>query len=186
MNRYAHSRAFTLIELMITIAIAAILLTIAVPSFNDFVQKRAVSQKTVQIRGALEFARSLAVSQHQIWTVCMVDALNACVATNGQRLLVFQDASLNKIFNGGESLQQEIDINAIEIELSASSGPYIRFSDSGEAMESGNFEVCSENQSFAYGRRIIVFRSGRVRLSGDSDGDGYDDNGGTKIECHTP
>jgi prepilin-type N-terminal cleavage/methylation domain-containing protein len=34
MNRFAYSMAFTLIELMVTIAIAAILLGIAVPSLR--------------------------------------------------------------------------------------------------------------------------------------------------------
>ena len=65
MNRYANTRAFTLLELIITLAIAAILLAIATPSFTNFTQKRAVSQKTVQVRSALELARGLAVSQHQ-------------------------------------------------------------------------------------------------------------------------
>jgi type IV fimbrial biogenesis protein FimT len=168
MNRFANSRAFTLIELIITLAIAAILLTIAVPSFNNFVQKRAVSQKTVQIRGALELARGLAVSQHQIWKVCAVNALNACVEKEGLRLLVFRDDNLDHSFTGGESLQKEVDISGVEVELSASFGVnYIRFSGSGEAMESGNYQICSQNQSFDYGRRAIVFRSGRVRLSSD-------------------
>lgn len=69
--------------------------------------------------------------------------------------------------------------------MSASFGrPYIRFTRSGEALDSGNLEVCSADQSVDYGRQAIVFRSGRIRLSSDSDGDGYDDVGGTKIACH--
>ncbi len=186
MNRYANARAFTLLELIITLAIAAILLVIATPSFTSFAQKRTVSQKTIQVRGALELARGLAISQRQIWTVCTVNALNACVKEEGVRLLVFRDNNLDNSFSPGESLHQDIDLNAAQIELSASFGrSYIRFSEKGEAMESGNYEVCSQNQSFAYGRQVIIFRSGRVRLSSDSDGDGYDDNGGVKIECHS-
>jgi len=69
MNRVYYSRAFTLVELMVTIAIAAILLVVAVPSFTSFSQKRSVSLKTVQIRNALELARGLAISQKQTWTV---------------------------------------------------------------------------------------------------------------------
>jgi prepilin-type N-terminal cleavage/methylation domain-containing protein len=186
MNRYANTRAFTLLELIITLAIAAILLVIATPSFTNFTQKRAVSQKTVQVRSALELARGLAISQKQVWKVCTVNALNACVKEDGVRLLVFRDDNLDNSFSVGESLQQEIDINAIQMELAASFGVnYIRFSATGEAMESGSYEVCSSNQNFDYGRRAIIFRSGRVRLSSDSDADGYDDNGGVKIECHT-
>ena len=185
MNRFALPRGFTIVELMVTLAIAAILLAVAVPSFTLFAQKRAISQKTVQVRNALELARGLVLSQRQVWTVCTVDASNSCVSSAGLRLLVFRDDNDDKDFNTGEMLQQEIDINSIELEISASFGrPYMRFARSGEALESGNIEVCSTNQAVDYGRQAIVFRSGRIRLSNDSDGDGYDDTGGTKIECH--
>jgi type IV fimbrial biogenesis protein FimT len=186
MNHYRHTRAFTLIELMVTIAIAAILLVVAVPSFTSFSQRRAVSLKTVQVRNALELARGQAISQHQTWIVCTVNASNNCVKNDGLRLLVFRDDNDDKGFTAGEPLQQDIDINSIELTLSASFGrDYLRFASNGEALESGNFEVCSSNLSFDYGRQVIVFRSGRVRLSTDSNGDGYDDTGGTKIQCHT-
>ena len=185
MNRFATSRGFTIVELMIAIAIAAILLAVAVPSFTRFAQQRAVSLKTVQVRNALELARGLALSQHQVWTVCTVDAANSCVASGGLRLVIFRDDNGDNDLSVGETLQQEIDINSIELQLSASFGrDFMRFAGNGEALESGNFEVCSANQSVDYGRRVIVFRSGRIRLSSDSDGDGYDDSGGAKIECH--
>lgn len=183
MNRFAFSRGFTIVELMVTVAIAAILLAVAVPSFTSFAQKRAISQKTVQVRNALELARGLAQSQRQILTVCTVNSSNSCVSTGGLRLLVFLDLDLSYGFNAGDSLHQDIDINSIALKMSASGRPYIRFARSGEAMESGNLEVCSTNQAIDYGRRAIVFRSGRIRLSSDSDGDGYDDTGGTKIDC---
>ena len=184
MNRFALPRGFTVVELMVTLAIAAILLAVAVPSFTLFAQKRAISQKTVQVRNALELARGLVLSQRQVWTVCTVDASNSCVSSAGLRLLVFRDDNDDKDFNTGEMLHQDIDIDSIELEISASGRPYIRFARSGEALESGNIEVCSTNQAVDYGRQAIVFRSGRIRLSNDSDGDGYDDTGGTKIECH--
>ncbi len=61
----------------------------------------------------------------------------------------------------------------------------MRFKGSGEALDSGNFLVCSENQSVTYGRQTIIFHSGRIRLSRDSDNDGHDDRGGVNIRCHS-
>ena len=98
MNRFTLSRGFTIVELMITLAIAAILLAVAVPSFTDFVQKCAVSQKTLQVHNALELARGLALSQRQVWTVCTADASNSCVSSAGLRLLVFRDDNDNNDF----------------------------------------------------------------------------------------
>tara|TARA_B110000908_G_scaffold162841_1_gene208748 strand:+ start:409 stop:972 length:564 start_codon:yes stop_codon:yes gene_type:complete len=184
MNRFAFSRGFTIVELLVTIAIAAILLAVAVPSFTLFAQKRAISQKTVQVRNALELARGLALSQRQVWAVCTVDASNSCVSSAGLRLLVFRDDNDDKDFNTGEMLHQDIDINSIALQVSASfSRPYVRFARSGEALETGNIEVCSVNQTVDYGRRVIFIGSGRIRLSNDSDGDGYDDFNGSKIDC---
>ena len=94
-----------------------------------------ISQKTVQVRNALELARGLALSQRQVWTVCTVDAANSCVSSAGLRLLVFRDDNDDKDFNTGEMLHQDIDINSIELEMSASFGrPYIRFARNGEAL----------------------------------------------------
>ena len=45
--RAANAKGFTLVELMVTIAVLAILVTLAVPSFNDFRQRSA-------LRGAAE------------------------------------------------------------------------------------------------------------------------------------
>lgn len=45
--RVAKARGFTLVELMVTIAVLAILVTLAVPTFNDFRQRAA-------LRGAAE------------------------------------------------------------------------------------------------------------------------------------
>jgi len=184
MNRFAYSRAFTLIELMVTVAIAAILLGIAVPSFNDFIQKRAVNLKTVEVRGALELARGLAISQRQTWKVCTVDALNSCVLKDGVRLIVFRDDNSNNALDVGESLHADVALNALDLKLSVGLGQTsLAFRGSGEALLGGNFEICSENSSFDFGRRAIVFISGRIRLSSDSDADGYDDTGGVKIQC---
>jgi prepilin-type N-terminal cleavage/methylation domain-containing protein len=38
-----HSKGFTLIELMVTLAVAGILLTIAVPSFQEFIASNRIS-----------------------------------------------------------------------------------------------------------------------------------------------
>ena len=117
MNPYAGMRAFTLIELIITVAIAAILLVIATPSVTNFAQKRAVSQKAVEIRGALELARGIAVAQHQVWIVCAVNSSQGCVDKDGVRLVVFQDSNMNKSLDPTEFLRHEVDLNSVQVEL---------------------------------------------------------------------
>lgn len=56
-------RGFTLLELMIVVAIAAILAAIAVPAFDSFVDRNRLTAATNDVIGGLNFARSEAASR---------------------------------------------------------------------------------------------------------------------------
>jgi len=61
---------FTLPELMMVIGIAAILLTIGVPSFKYVTVSNRISTEVNGLLGDMQFARSMAVKQGQSVTVC--------------------------------------------------------------------------------------------------------------------
>jgi type IV fimbrial biogenesis protein FimT len=60
---------FTLIELMVTLAVAAVLLGLAVPAFNDLVRQRAMVARINDLVLAVSYARSEAVRQGAVVTV---------------------------------------------------------------------------------------------------------------------
>jgi len=57
------ARGFTLIELMVTIAIAAILLAVVVPSFSDLLARRRLEGMANELSADLQYARTEAVSR---------------------------------------------------------------------------------------------------------------------------
>lgn len=61
---------FTLVELMVVIAIVAILLTIAVPSFEYVTTSNRMSTEIDSLLADLQYARSEAMKQGQTVTVC--------------------------------------------------------------------------------------------------------------------
>ncbi|WP_304303331.1 GspH/FimT family pseudopilin [Chromatium okenii] len=63
-------RGTTLMELMITLSIAAILMSIAVPSFQTFTRTNRIAAATNALSSALQFARSEAVTRGKMVSVC--------------------------------------------------------------------------------------------------------------------
>jgi type IV fimbrial biogenesis protein FimT len=61
--RRHFSRGFTAIELMVTVAILAVLAGIAAPSFNPIIERWRVRQVSEELQSTLYFARSEAVKR---------------------------------------------------------------------------------------------------------------------------
>ena len=63
-------RGFTLIELMVTIAVLAIITTIAAPSFNKALTNQKLKQTLVEVKSNLAEARSRAILTRSDTVIC--------------------------------------------------------------------------------------------------------------------
>jgi type IV fimbrial biogenesis protein FimT len=70
-------RGFTLIELMVTLAVAAVLMGLAAPAFNDLVRQRAMISRINDLVLAVSYARSEAVRRGAVISVQAQDADDA-------------------------------------------------------------------------------------------------------------
>lgn len=59
-----RNRGFTLVELMITVAVGAILLAVGMPAFSDFVRTQAVRTASFDVHAMLILARSEAIKRN--------------------------------------------------------------------------------------------------------------------------
>ncbi|HSH26818.1 MAG TPA: GspH/FimT family pseudopilin [Wenzhouxiangella sp.] len=75
----AHGQGFSLIELMITITVAAVLLSLAIPSFRDLIARNELTTAANAWVGAINTARSEAIKRNQLVALCGEDD----VPTNG-------------------------------------------------------------------------------------------------------
>lgn len=66
----AASQGFTLLELMITVAILALLVGIGVPSFNAMLRQNRLATQTNELVAATALARSEAVKRGSLVTLC--------------------------------------------------------------------------------------------------------------------
>ncbi|MES1930385.1 type-4 fimbrial pilin related signal peptide protein [Salinisphaera dokdonensis CL-ES53] len=79
-TNHQRARGFTLLELLVTIAVAAILLAIAIPSYRSVVQRNAMAATVNDLVGDLNYARSQAVTRGQRVYVCKSSGNSACNA----------------------------------------------------------------------------------------------------------
>ncbi|MCM8855974.1 MAG: GspH/FimT family pseudopilin [Candidatus Thiodiazotropha sp.] len=80
------TKGFTLIELMLAIAIGAILVTVGIPSYFDLIQRNTVTTASNELLGALLYTRNEAVRQEATATFTP-EADGWLVASNGVTLL---------------------------------------------------------------------------------------------------
>lgn len=65
MRSSAHSKGFTLVEAMVTVAVLGILLAVAIPNFSDFVRKKRLEGVAKEFVADLALARSEVISSGQ-------------------------------------------------------------------------------------------------------------------------
>ncbi len=70
-------RAFTLIELLIVIAILAIVAMIAVPNYYEMIARQEISKFALQLKSSLNLTRKMAFITGRPITMCPVDDVNA-------------------------------------------------------------------------------------------------------------
>ncbi|MDO8176751.1 MAG: GspH/FimT family pseudopilin [Undibacterium sp.] len=106
-----HQKAFTLTELMIVIAIVAIVAGIGIPSFKDMVVTNRITRMTSELHGALLLARSEAITRGSNVVICRAvnaDVLPACTNVNSNPMIntgwaegwiIFSDGNNNGVFD---------------------------------------------------------------------------------------
>jgi type IV fimbrial biogenesis protein FimT len=97
------SSGFTMIELMMTIAIGSIVMMLAIPSFRYVTNSNRIAAEVNGLLGDMQLARSEAIKTGQTVTVCVSnDGANCTGETTWQKgWIVFSDVNGNGVFDTG-------------------------------------------------------------------------------------
>jgi type IV fimbrial biogenesis protein FimT len=155
---------------MVTIAVAAILLMVALPALQDFVRNNRLVAMTNDLIADLALARAEAIRRGGRVTVCASNSAVACSGTNwATGRLVFADAGTPGTVDSGEEVLRVTPAAAGGIALtsdSADHSQYLQYRPSGGTDASGSvsFRICD---SRGKGRTVVVALSGQVTTTGE-------------------
>ena len=83
-HQIVKSQGFTLIEMLLTLAIVAILVSMAIPRYEQFVAQQDVNRVTQQMRDHLQLARNYAQTHQTTVQLCPVNGVNDAIPTCSQ------------------------------------------------------------------------------------------------------
>ena len=90
MQRTKKNHGFTLIELMVTIAVMAIIATMAAPSFGDMLLKQNLNKSTRDLIGILTDAKTKAVLERREITLTLKDVKQNSKLENTESIFYWQ------------------------------------------------------------------------------------------------
>ncbi|HUW28326.1 MAG TPA: GspH/FimT family pseudopilin [Sulfuriferula sp.] len=160
------NRGFTLMELLVTMAVAAILLAVAVPSFQTFFNRNRVAAVTNDYITAINYARSEAVKGGAVTTICMSSSGSACTGNTNwsQGWIIWADRNANSTLDAGELVRTHGPINAGNVAIG---GTQTSFSFNGQGALTTTtggdaFNICTPSD-LTLSNRITIDPSGHLR-----------------------
>ncbi len=181
-----YKQGFTLLELMVTLAIAAILMTVAVPSFTESIRSNRLTTTNNEFLASLNLARSEAIKRGASVTVRKVDNnsfSNLGAGANWENGWdVFTDVDNDGNFDAGTDVPirtyQSVPVN-FTLRGNNIFPSFISFTSTGLSNNAatGSFTLCDntdgDNLPQANTARFILVNSvGRPRMGVDTNNDG--------------
>ncbi|WP_406664364.1 GspH/FimT family pseudopilin [Gallaecimonas sp. GXIMD1310] len=174
-------RGFTLVELMVTLLVAGILVTISYPSLSRFFRDNQLSSQASELQSLLVTARNYALSYQVPVVVCPLSG-SSCTSSWGKEITAFADTNGNGQKDGSDETLLTMGATTLTRYFSQSS---IRYTADGTlASTPGTVELCEGSDNTLY-NGVVITLSGRSRTATDDNDDGVrDDDAGASIDCH--
>lgn len=160
MNR---SGGFTLLELMVTVAVAGVLMTVAIPAYQGMVERNTMTSVINDLVGDINYARSEAVTRGAPVFLCPSNDASTCSGTGlwkeGWIVKATSDPSGDNLLR----VHSAITLPTVDIKKNTV-GAKISFNGSGFANEgAGTLALGEQGTDDQNTACVVISLSGRVR-----------------------
>ena len=173
---------------MITLVLAAIVMTVAVPSFRGFVQDTRLTTTINEMVTSINLARSEAVKNGGGATLCKRNAAGTACDSSASwdaGWIVFSDIDRDGAVDGGDGDMIVRVHEPLLAELDMTFGRNrVSYDSRGAASGYNGTIVTCDDRGAGDARGLILSNTGRLRRSQDSDSDGTEEDGsGAALTC---
>jgi len=177
-----RQKGYTLIELMTTLAVAAVLISVAMPGMQSFRMNSRQSGKINEMISIMHLARNTAITTNSRVTLCSSkDGSNCQSVAWDEGWIAFVDRDSDQNVDDDETvLRVGTGVKGVTISSEEYSN-YLMYRPNGRVMKtavnqnSGQFTICDRRGS-QHGKAIMLDLSGRPRVA---DNDSY----GITLSC---
>ncbi len=165
---------FTLVELAITLTIAAILVSLAAPSFRELLLNNRLTSTANNFVAAANLARSEAIKRGRPATLCTssnsMEAEPTCTGGTdwGVGYLVWVDSDGSGGVNGDERLRVGDAVGGTGLTFTGTTDQFV-FDSRGAVGNTGTLDICDDRDD-EVGRQISIGATGRLETNAAFDG----------------
>jgi type IV fimbrial biogenesis protein FimT len=170
----AAPRGVTLVELLVVIAVAAVLAGTVAPPLTRFVKSVRLTSATNDLLGGFILARSEAVKRNSRVVVCKSSDGASCASSGGwdQGWIVFHDTNNNGLHEFAEEIVQKgqpLDAG-LHLAGNLNVARYVSYTARGDTklagggFQAGTITVCNRSPDTSEARQIILSSTGRPRV----------------------
>jgi len=158
---------FTLIEILVSLAILLSVLAIGVPSLNNFIVSMRVDNEISLLHRMLLLARNSAINNELYVTICPLNDSNICTDNWQGQLSVFSDINKNRVYEANN------DELLLKVKPAIKNNDKLQYGQRRNALiygPTGHLVIWGGNATFKYcpenhtdkSRGLVVSTSGRV------------------------
>jgi len=165
-RKVVDSRGFSLIDLLLTLTLSGILLSLAFPAYNHVIIDVRLSSLAERITSAINIARSEAMKRRAIVIICSSKNGKTCTGRWRDGWIIFFGKNTRDI-QENNLLYVYPPLNKNEfLEWHGSGGrDYVQLNPDGSAYgHNGSFIVCVKVLSMKLAYRISLSQTGRLRV----------------------